>query len=128
MVEDNPFMSELERMYSFCCEYKNIFIYRTEIIQKMISKYLFMSGLNVTGFIKPEVYENDRYNEPKPIYNLFEIKKKFVNEETGIILSVDDSVYSQVINTLKLIGFDNIFLVGNWNKKAITKKNDSKNN
>ena len=126
MVEDNPKMSELERMVEFCKSHKYVYIYRTEPVQKLISKYMFMSELKIEGFIKPEVYEGDRVHEPFPIYNLAEIKKIADNvvlkKDIGVIISTDDSVYNQIMETLKLIGIEEFFLVSNWNKRTIPKK------
>ena len=125
MIEDNPIMSELERMHEFCCVHKFVFLYRTEPTQKLISKYFWMSGIRLQGFIKPEVYESDRANESFPIYNFPELKR-FVDENgqenIGVIISTDDSVYSQVIDTLSLLGVSDIFLVSDWNKRTIPKK------
>ena len=125
MVKDNPKMNELERMHEFCCVHKFVFLYRTELTQKLISKYFWMSGIRLQGFIKPEVYESDRANESFPIYNFPELKR-FVDENgqenIGVIISTDDSVYSQVIDTLRLLGVNNIFPVSDWNKRTIPKK------
>ena len=129
MVEDNPMMNELERMAEFIKSHRHVFIYRTEPTQKLISKYLHMAELKIDGFIKPEVYEGDRVNEPFPIWNFVQIRNKvedFKKEEgglsAGVIISTDDSVYTQIIDTLKLIGINDVFLVSEWNKRTIPKK------
>lgn len=125
MVEDNPRMNELERMADFCDKYEYIFIYRTECTQKLISKYFHMAGIRIQGFIKPEVYEGDRANEPFPIYNFPEIRKFVLEkgpENIGVIISTDDSVNDQIIETLKMCGVTETFIVSNWNKRTIPKK------
>lgn len=125
MVEDNPRMSELERMAAFCEEHEYIFLYRTEPTQKLISKYLWMSQIKIYGFIKPEVYEADRYNEPFPILNFPELSrfvKEHGKENVGAILSTDDSVHSQIIDTLRMINVEDVFIVSEWNRRTIPKK------
>ena len=94
MVNDNPLMSELERMADFCRETPKVFIYQLGETQKLISKYLAMSDLHIAGFIKPEVYEGDRANEAFPIYNFAELHRKFLADDVGIILSTADEVFS----------------------------------
>lgn len=125
MVEDNPRMNELERMAAFCRSHPYTFLYRTEPVQKLISKYLWMSGLKLYGFIKPEVYEGDRAGEPFPIMNFPELKR-FADEkgsrQIGVIISTDDSIYSQVLDTLRMIGIEDVFLVSGWNRRTIPKK------
>ena len=125
MIEDNPRMNELERMADFCASHDYIFIYRTESVQKLLSKYLWMSDIRIQGFIKPEVYEGDRANEPFPIYNFPEVKK-FVNqkgnEKVGVLLSTEDSVHSQVIDTLRMCDVENVFILSDWNRRTIPKK------
>lgn len=63
MVEDNPKMIELEEMKEFCdrCEY--IYIWGHNMQPMLISKYLFMSEIKITGFVMPIVRDCDRYNE-----------------------------------------------------------------
>jgi len=125
MIEDNPRMNELERLSAFCAAHESIFIYRTESVQKLISKYLWMADIKLYGFIKPEVYEADRAHEPFPILNLPELKR-FIkdngSENTGVIISTDDSVHSQVIDTLRMCGAEDFFIVSEWNKRTIPKK------
>lgn len=131
MVEDNPRMNELERMADFCEMHKYIFIYRTDCTQKLISKYLHMADIRIQGFIKPEVYEGDRANEPFPIYNFPEIKKfseQKGSENIGVIISTDDSVNNQVIDTLKMCGVTETFIVSNWNRRTIPKKMQPRSN
>lgn len=125
MIEDNPRMSELERLSEFCTAHQNVFLYRTEPTQKLISKYLWMAGIPLYGFIKPEVYEADRAHEPFPILNLPELKKFTKDkgrENIGVIISTDDSVHNQVIDTLRMCGVEDIFIVSEWNKRTIPKK------
>lgn len=125
MIEDNPRMNELERMAEFCAMHKYIFLYRTEEDQKLISKYFHMSDIKIQGFVKPEVYELDRVNEPFPIINFPELKRFVMEKGTeniGIIISTDDSVHSQVIETLKMCGITEFFIVSDWNRRTISKK------
>ena len=125
MVEDNPRMSELERMAGFCDKYEYIYIYRTESTQKLISKYLWMSNIKIEGFIKPEVYEGDRAREPFPIINFVELKEVVDRkgaDNVGVIISTDDSIVNQVVDTLEFCGVKNIFIVSEWNRRTIPKK------
>lgn len=125
MVEDNPRMSELERMAGFCDKYEYIYIYRTESTQKLISKYLWMSNIKIEGFIKPEVYEGDRAREPFPIINFVELKEVVDRkgaDNVGVIISTDDSIVNQVVDTLELCGVKNVFIVSEWNRRTIPKK------
>lgn len=122
MVNDNPLMSELERMADFCKSTPHVFIYQLGETQKLISKYLAFSGLPIAGFIKPEVYEPDRLNEIFPIYTFAELARKFDKNDVGIILSVNDTVYSQVMENFELIGVHRFFPVSNWNKRTIAWK------
>lgn len=129
MIEDNPLMSELERMIAFCKAHEHIYIYRTDELQKLISKYFAMSQIRIEGFIKPEVFEGDRAIEPFPIYNFYEMKlnvEKYSAENVGVIISNQDEVYNQIIDTLKMTGVDDFFIVGAWNKHAIHKKMKSR--
>lgn len=122
MADNTPLMSELERMADFCRETPQVFIYQLGETQKLISKYLAFSGLLIAGFIKPEVYELDRINEIFPIYTFAELARKFDKNEIGIILSLDDTVYSQAMENFELIGIHRFFPVSNWNKRTIAGK------
>lgn len=125
MVEDNPRMNELERMAGFCAAHEYVFLYRTDTTQRWISKYFCMSDITLQGFIKPEVFERDRTNVTLPIYNFPELRS-FVSdvraENVGVIISTDDSVHSQVIDTLRMCGVEDVFIVSDWNRRTIPKK------
>lgn len=125
MIEDNPRMSELERLSAFCAAHEKVFLYQTEPTQKLISKYLWMADIKLDGFIKPEVYEGDRAHEPFPILNLPELKRfaeEHGDKKNGVILSTDDSIHSQVIDTLRMCGIEDVFIVSEWNRRTIPKK------
>jgi len=125
MVEDNPLMSELERMVAFCKAHEHIYIYRTDATQTFIQKYLCMAELKIDGFIKPEVFEGDRATLTTPVYNFYEMKlnvEDYGAEKVGVIISNQDEVYNQIIDTLKMTGVNDFFIVGEWNKRAIPKK------
>lgn len=124
MIEDNPKMAELDELIDFCQKNKSIYIYGHQLVQKMISKYLWMSNIKIQGFILPEIKEGERINEPFSLFNLVAISKlsyiKKIN--TGVIISSDDSMYNQVIEMLKMIGIKKIFIISEWNKRTIVKK------
>lgn len=122
MVEDNPKMNELEEIISFCKKNKYIYIYGHDVVQKMISKYLYYSEISINGFIMPEIRECDRISEPFDIINLPELSKKSNKKQIDVIISTEDSLYNQVIETLKLVGISKVYLVSEWNKRTIVKK------
>ena len=99
-----PKMNELEEMISFCKKNKEIYIYGHDTVQKMISKYLYYSEISISGFIMPEIRECDRINEPFDIINLPELRRKMNKKKIGVIISTEDSLYNQVIETLKIVG------------------------
>lgn len=122
MVEDNPRMNELEELIEFCKKYDKIYIYDHDIVQRMISKYLYMSEIQIQGFIKPETRECDKINEPFPVLNLTEAKQLRQKRKIGIIVSNEDHMYNQTIGLLKMIGIHHIFIVSEWNKRTFCKK------
>ncbi len=124
MVEDNPKMIELEEMKEFCdrCEY--IYIWGHNMQSMLISKYLFMSEIKITGFVMPIVRDCDRYNEPFPIETLAKLNKLsyLKKRKTGVILPCLDDESNQIIEMLKMIGISNVYIVSDWNKRTIEKK------
>lgn len=124
MVEDNPKMIELEEMKEFCdrCEY--IYIWGHNMQSMLISKYLFMSEIKITGFVMPIVRDCDRYNEPFPIETLAKLNKLsyLKKRKTGVILPCLDDESNQIIEMLRMIGISNVYIVSDWNKRTIEKK------
>lgn len=122
MIEDNPRMNELEEMVRFIGRDKKVYIYQHDLMQRLISKYLYMSGIPIQGFIKPEVCEADTVNEYFPVISLAHLQALGDKEDIRIIVASDDSLYNQIIEMFRVFGIDRLYFVSNWNKRTIAKK------
>ena len=69
-----------------------------------------------------EIYEQQKKISELETQVRKEREKTENKKDIGVIISSDDSVYNQIIDTLKLIGIEEFFLVSNWNKRTIPKK------
>lgn len=124
MIQDNPKQDELQEMIEFV-ERKHIYIYMGDILlAKNISKYFFFAGVKIEGFIKPEVYNADKANEPFPIIGYAQLNKLTKKEKKGIgvIIAAANELYNQITEMLRIVGITNIFIVSDWNKWAIVRK------
>ncbi len=103
MVQDNPLMNELEQLINYCRAHEEIYIFGHDLPQRLFSKYLAMSCLPVTGFLVPEVREEDMIGEPFPVINLmdytprphFDRKKlRLLPKKVGILITVAENRYN----------------------------------
>lgn len=124
MVEDNPRMDELEELVQFCHTYRNIYIYGHGESQRLLSKYLVMSQIKISGFIVPEILLDDYKGELLPVVNILSVKlpKWRKKADTGIIISVNECRYSQAIDLLQKAGFVHFYFISEWNKRTIPHK------
>ena len=122
MVEDNPKQNELEELINFINSGTYKYIYRHDVTEKMISKYLFMADINIDGFIMPEVCEADYVNEPFPILSIGSLSRIKDKDEIRVIVATEDHFYNQIMEMLLAIGIVHIFFVSDWNKRTISKK------
>jgi len=113
-------MNELEQMAIFCEKYPYVYIYGYEAPQRYIAKYMKMAKLQFNGYIVPEVpvVLSGESHEVISILNtdLSELDK---HAKVGIIISIDECRYTQVIELLQSAGFHNYFFVSEWNKRTI---------
>lgn len=118
MVIDNPRMEELETLMQFCSKYANIYIYGHDGPQRLLSKYLAMAGRPITGFIVSEVMPGDRVNEPFPVIDLLSIPRT-QKKSLGVLISVEDSRTTQVVEMLGKVKVRNLYFLSEWNKRTI---------
>ena len=124
MVQDNPKQDELQELIEFVGG-KHIYIYMGDILlAKNLSKYFFFAGIKIEGFIKPEIYNVDRSNEPFPIIGYAQLNKLTKKEKQciGVIIASDNELYNQITETLRIVGITHTFIISDWNKWAIVRK------
>lgn len=121
MVIDNPKMNELESLVEFCRKHEKIYIYGHGINQRLISKYLYMADIKIDGFLVSEIMPDDKVNEPFDVINILSVPK-FGKNKIGVILSVEEERYNEVVGNLKKIGIRNLYFMSEWNKRTIPYK------
>ena len=121
-------MNELEEMVNFYKDHDEIWIWGHDIEQRLFSKYFAMSHMPITGFLVPEVRKEDRFKEPFPVINVIAFKeknkRKFIgnNKKIGVLITVDESRYSEAVSMLSYAGIHDFYFVSEWNKRTIPYK------
>lgn len=128
MVQDNPIMNELEQLIRFCRTHDEIYIYGHDLPQRLFSKYLAMSNLPITGFLVPEINEEDIANEPFPVLNLLSFSFQyrhfltFPKKKIGALITIEENRYNEAVSMLQKAGIKDFYFVSEWNKRTIPYK------
>lgn len=119
LINELPHIFELEDMMEFCSKYKNLYIYGHAENQEFLLKYFDMCGIEIKGFITSWEHDKkcDNFLYRKlPILTVEEVVKI---KNTGIIVGLSDKYYNYVIPKLRNLGFNDYFLMSEWNKYSI---------
>lgn len=123
MVEDNPIQDELEKMFLFCRNHRQIYIYEHNETQKLISKYLYFAKIHLEGFLKYDVSPHEQEDEPFKIFTFNELNQKKFKSKVGIIVAADSMKETDVTNFLKQnTGVKDFFVMSEWNTRTIPYK------
>lgn len=121
LINELPHIYELEDMMAFCKKYEYIYIYGRAVNQEYLLKYFDMCGIKIDGFVVTTVREEERtpfiYRE-LPVLSFEEFYHK--KEHAGIILGLSDRHYKNIIPLFREYGFDDYFVMTEYNKNSIT--------
>lgn len=125
LINELPHIYEMEDMMDFCSKYEKVYIYGRAVNQEYLLKYFDMAGVDVSGFIVTTVREDEKkcflYRElPVISYDEFLGIKKNIN--AGIVVGVSDKHYFDIIPRFRRTGFNDYFLMTEFNKRAIAKQ------
>lgn len=130
-VQDTPNPIQVEDMIKFVGEHKNVFIYGCCENQVLLAKFFKSAGITVNGLLVD--YDNQVIESTLPVYTLERAKnivasKKFlykrsrVRDDTCVVISNEDWMFNWTYKQLKKYGFNEIYVLSEWNKRTIPHK------
>ena len=123
MVYDQPMMSELDLMFTFCSRHKHLFIYGCEEKQTMLYKYLEMSGVSVAGYVISRRMHWETSIKGVPVYLPEELEGKgYEKENTAFLMALPGTHYNEVLCSLQSLGYRHVFYLSEYNKNTIAYK------
>ncbi len=123
MVPDQPDTKELDRMFCFCQQYTHIFIYGCEEKQRMLWKYLEITGIRIAGYVISQRIHREMVREGIPIYLPEELESHgFSKDETAFLLALPGAYYNDVLCTLQRLDYEHFFYMSEHNKNTIAYK------
>lgn len=118
LINELPHIYELEDMMEFCKGYERLYIYGKEENQELLLKYFDMCGVEIAGYVVTFM----RTEEPPLRYREMPVKlvEEVLSEKgTGIIVALPDRHYKSVIPLFRKVGFQDYFVMTEYNKRAI---------
>lgn len=118
-INELPHIYELEDMIEFCNKYTRVYIYGRGIQQEYLLKYFDMCGVKVSGYVVTKKgKEDDKYfcYRKVPVVEFESVKN---DKDTGLILGLSDKYYAQLIPMFREKGYENYFMMTEFNKRAI---------
>ena len=100
----------------------DVYIYRHDLAQILISKYLWMAQIPIKGFIMPEVRERDTASEPFPIIPLGDVKSLPRKRNIRVIVAEDDCVHDQVRGLFRAFGITRLYFANDVIIQLISEK------
>lgn len=119
LINELPHIYEMEDMIHFCQRYRKIYIYGRSERQEYLLKYFDMCGVRISGFVvtKKKAHDDEDFcYRAMPVIEFEAIRDE---KETGIILALSDKYYHQIIPMFRKNGFENYFMMTEFNKRAI---------
>lgn len=119
LINELPHIYELEDMIEFCKKYKEIYIYGRGEQQEYLLKFFDMCDIAIAGFVVTKKKEGDDQCfcfRQMPVIEFECIKDE---KETGVILALSDKYYHQIIPMFRNLGYENYFIMTEFNKRAI---------
>lgn len=101
-------MSYFDELLEFCNVYKYIYCYGAGYIGEITGDFLHKYGIDVKGYI--ETKKSKDYLNGVKVYSLEEIALN-LNDEIGIIVSIDEKYQDTILLNLSKYGFNKIFLI-----------------
>lgn len=118
LINELPHIYELEDMMEFCRKYEHIYIYGKGENQELLLKYFDMCGVEIAGYVVTFMRTDEaplRYREI-PVKLVEEVLSE---KGTGIIVALPDRHYKSVIPLFREAGFQDYFIMTEYNKRAI---------
>lgn len=119
LINELPHIYELEDMIRFCKRYRQIYIYGRSERQEYLLKYFDMCGVRISGFVVTKKKDQDDEGfcyRKAPVVEFESIKD---DKNTGVILALSDKYYHQIIPGFRKNGYEDYFMMTEFNKKAI---------
>ncbi len=118
VINELPHIYEIEDMIEFCKKYEHIYIYGASENQEYLLKFLDICGVPVEGYVVSDGQATDQCLKYRsiPIINISEVVSR---ESTGVLLGLPDKYYRHVIPKFREIGFQDYFILTEYNKRAI---------
>jgi len=117
-----PLYKTIEDLWRFCANHQKLYIYGVCKMSSGILEYLSIIGIDVEAY----VVSDDRIGgytktivDGKPILALAEVP---ISTQNGFILGLPEIYYNDAIYNLKMIGFNDFFIVREYDKLAISEK------
>jgi hypothetical protein len=118
MLFDQPHLYEVEDMFEFCKKYKHIYIYGCAENQEYLSIFLETCGTQIAGYITTREDTRELSHKSIPKYTLDTVNL----DGAGIIIGLSDRYFDGVMPRLRERGFDDYFVMSEFNKIKIAHK------
>jgi hypothetical protein len=117
LINELPHIYEFEDMLAFCKRYEHLYICGAAENQEYLLKYFDICGINIDGYTvtDPDSQCLNHYRQI-PIVSINDVIKQ---SKTGIILALSDRHYRYFIPEFRAAGFDDYFVMTEYNKRAI---------
>lgn len=119
LINELPHIYELEDMISFCKKYQKIYIYGRAPQQEYLAKYLHMCDIEIAGYVVTKLKAGDNENYIYKRLTVEEITTVLKEQNVGIIIGLPDKHYHEIIPMLRKQGFEDYFIMTEYNKRAI---------